>query len=449
MKKSIHIIYLQALLFPFMGCSEFLDAKPDKNLVIPSKTEDLQALLENVNVFNSTPALELVASDEYFNTNEGWLSYGSNMVQQAHIRNFDQMFEGVVTVVEWQRPYQQIYYANTCLEKAEQIKASNQAEQVALNNVIGSAKFKRAFAFFNLIKAFGAQYDPATSQSAVGIPLPLKADVTKIQPFSSVEATYGQILKDLNECIELLPDLPKYKTRPSKAAAHALLARIYLSMCDFEKARNHAQQGLKIQSDLLDFNSLSPGNSFPVPRANKEVVYHAEMVNYAGFSINQQTRIDTVLYNSYQTDDLRKTIYFVRRNTGAINFRGSYNGNSSLFAGLTVSEMLLIRAECNARLGNLSEAVLDLSTLLRSRYKTNKSESIPLSGKEMLIVKIMEERKKELVFKGLRWNDIKRLTRLGEGPTVLERRLNGEVIRTEMNPTNLVFPIPLEEITNR
>src|SRR5690606_29817483 len=111
--KKLHryIFFLALTLSPFLqGCDDFLDEKPDKNLVIPSKTEDLQALLENVTVFNSTPLLELVASDEYFNTDEGWLSYGNNMIQQAHVRNFDQMFDGVPTAVEWQRPYQQIYY---------------------------------------------------------------------------------------------------------------------------------------------------------------------------------------------------------------------------------------------------------------------------------------------------------------------------------------------------
>lgn len=445
--KICLLVFISALLL--YSCGDFLDAKPEKSLVVPNSTKDLQALLENLNIFNSTPALDIVAADEYFNTQEGWVSYGDNMLQQVHLRNLEQMFEGVITASEWYRPYQQIYYANTCLQKATEIVPVDNVEQMALDNVVGSAKFTRAFAFFNLIKVFGVQYDPVSSGSKQGIPLPMKPDVTQIRPFSSLEEVYVQILKDLHESISLLPDLPVHKTRPSKVASHALLARVYLSMGDYESAEEHSSLGLEINNRLLDFSLLNPKARFPIPMANEEVVYHSVALSYAGFGQSPETRIDTLLVSSYNENDLRKSLYYVSAANGAINFRGNFSGGASLFTGLTVGEMFLIRSECLARRGEIQKALEDLNVLMETRWRKGEYEPISLVGKDDVLDKILEERKKELVFRGQRWTDLKRFAKEGREPEKLMRLLGGQQFIFETLEENFVFPVPQEEIRNR
>ena len=48
--------------------------------------------------------------------------------------------------------------------------------------------------------------------------------------------TYDQIISDLETSIALLPNEVPLKTRPSKAAAEALLSRTYLHMAEYGKA---------------------------------------------------------------------------------------------------------------------------------------------------------------------------------------------------------------------
>jgi len=54
------------------------------------------------------------------------------------------------------------------------------------------------------------------------------------------------------------------------------------------------------------------------------------------------------------------------------SFKGSYSGanNSSLFGGIGVDEIFLIRAECFARNGDITSTITDLNTILIKRWKT-------------------------------------------------------------------------------
>lgn len=87
--------------------------------------------------------------------------------------------------------------------------------------------------------------------------------------------TYEQILNDLQESVELLPAQLTTPYRPSKAAAFALLARVYLAMGNYDKALLSAEECLKLHNSLLDYNSISTGATYPIPKLNAEVIYQA------------------------------------------------------------------------------------------------------------------------------------------------------------------------------
>ncbi|KEO71608.1 RagB/SusD family nutrient uptake outer membrane protein [Anditalea andensis] len=442
MKKytSLSILILAAGVM--LGCEEFLDAKPNKGLSTAESIEELQALLDNVSIFNVTPGLDIVAADEYFTSNAGWISYGRNMVQQAYKRNLSNVFEDEVNPSEWIWPYRQVFYSNIVLDKARSLSGEGQVPNTGIDRVIGSAKFCRAFAFYNLAQNFAGYYYPGTT--SIGIPLPLSPDVNHFPPFASLQETYDHIFGDLYEALELLPMVPRYKSQPSKAAAHALLARIYLSINDYERAENHADEVLKINEAMIDLNVLQGSGMYPIPVANEEVIYHAVTVSLIGFETNQETRVDTMLYQSYDIEDLRKTMYFIVRNNGAVNFRGSFSGNWNYFSGLTVGEVYLIRAECRSRRGDDVNALGDLNLLLRNRYKNSSFQD--KGNVDDILGLILTERRKELIFRGLRWSDLKRgATDKAE----LTREVEGETFRFAVSPENFIFPVPLEEFSFR
>src|SRR3546814_8248591 len=100
---------------------------------------------------------------------------------------------------------------------------------------------------------------------------------------SGLEETYRQILQDLHEASELLSEIQKYRTRPSKAAAFALMARVYLAIEDYDQALHYANACLQLHSMLLDFNELDAEAPYPVPLFNDETILLRILSNYASF----------------------------------------------------------------------------------------------------------------------------------------------------------------------
>lgn len=132
--------------------------------------------------------------------------------------------------------------------------------------------------------------------------------------------------------------------------------------------------------------------------------------------------------------------------TGGSTFKGSFNGDRSFFGGLTIGELYLIRAECYARKGNRIEALKDLNTLLKSRFSGNYIE-ISTSSSEEALARIISERRKELVFRGLRWSDLRRLNRDSRFRVTLTKTLNG--VTYTLPPQDTKYVLPIDEIEIR
>jgi starch-binding outer membrane protein, SusD/RagB family len=196
---------------------------------------------------------------------------------------------------------------------------------------------------------------------------------------------------------------------------------------------------LQINNSLIDYNSLSSSSSYPISRFNSEVLFHAAQLPtlvYSGWA-----RVDSNLYNSYASNDLRKTIYFKQFSDSTFYFRGSYDGSVSLFFGLAIDEVYLIRAECEARLGNISEAMTDLNGLMVNRWLTGTFTPFTATNSQDALNIVLTERRKELLMRDSRWMDIKRLNKEG-GNIDLTRNLNGLLYHLTANDNNFALPIP-------
>src|SRR5690606_8187723 len=113
-------------------------------------------------------------------------------------------------------------------------------------------------------------------------------------------------------------------------------------------------------------------------------------------------RISAELFNMYDENDLRRTLYFKTNTDGKPSFRGSYQGGQ-LFTATATDEMLLIKAECSARLNKTSDAKNALNLLLQNRYITGTFKAISVTDTDELLDIIIKERRKELLSRGLRW----------------------------------------------
>jgi hypothetical protein len=217
-----------------------------------------------------------------------------------------------------------------------------------------------------------------------------------------------------------------------------------MSMAEYATAGKCADSTLKYQNTLMDYNAISTTSSRPFTRTNVEVIYQNKVISYSTFS-STGTLIDSILYKSYAANDLRKAIYF-KSAVGGVNFKGSYDGTTNLFAGLTVDEMYLNRAECKARAGDATGALSDLNTLLKKRFKNGTFVAVTANDAKSALVKILAERRKELLYRGLRWMDLKRLNLEPDFAKTLTRVLNGVTYTLPPNDPRYVLPIPDEEI---
>jgi len=419
-----------------------LDAKPSSSLIIPTKVEDFQALLDNtdkMNLYHCGSAGEISSGD--FQT-----SYDAYLSSPAQDRNAytwainENYYDG--SDADWRNAYQRILFANVALEGLNKIPETS-INQQNWNNVKGSALFYRAYQFFDLAQAYCKPYSEK-ADADLGLPLRLASDISKTVKRSTLKETYEKIIADLNDALSLLPLNPLHKTRPSQPAVYALLARIYLSMGDYPNALINANLCLKLSNRLMDYSTLED-TDWPFPQFNDEVIYHCVL---GGTNASGIRNMDVVpeLLNLYDSNDLRSILYF-RKIFSNIYFKGSYDGSNMFFSGLAVDETLLIRAECNARSGSLTEALNDLNNLLRTRWvKTPAYVDFTSSDKEIVLSKILAERRKQLCFRGLRWQDLRRLNKEPNHEVTLTRSLNGVTYTLPPNDPRYIFPIDPQEI---
>lgn len=451
MKKLI-ILFL--LIQVMMGCKKqdaWLDAKSNKSDVIPSTLEDFQALLDNNSVMNSNyPSIGIVGADNSFVLDAVALTGGQVNERNAYKWSKDIYENSLDGGAHWQYPYQIIEYANVVLDG---LAESNISPNGSFNNIKGQALFFRSFAYYNLLQIYAKQYRKETANTDLGLPLKLSSDVNVIVGRSSIQAVYDQIINDLTLAERLLNDIPLFKTRPSKPAAHSLLAKVYLNMGNYAKAKEYADLVLSANNSLIDLNTLNTALTYPFPtfqsNTNTEILFYSTGV---GLTFNSLTNLLVAdeLYNQYDANDLRKTIFFRTNANLTHSFRGRYSAGQAIFCGLTTNEIYLIRAECLTRLGNYQAAMADINTLLRQRWKKDNGISRyanQVAGKENEALNIiLIERRKELPFNGsIRWEDLKRLNLDPRFSKTLTRTVNGQQYTLPPNDSRYVYPIPLLE----
>ncbi|MDR6919490.1 RagB/SusD family nutrient uptake outer membrane protein [Chryseobacterium sp. 2987] len=449
--KTIILIVLVSI--SFVSCKkqdEWLNKKSSKSDVVPSTLDDYQAILDNTDKMNDHyPSIGLVGSDNYTINDAEWNSMSYIAIKNMYVWAAD-IYEGIETgpISEWTSPYEIVEYANIVLEGIDKINAD--VNRTQWNSIKGSALFYRAFAFYNLAQLFCKPFDPQTADSDLGIPIRLNSDVNVKSMRSTVKKTYDQIVNDLLIAESLLPEIPLYKTRASKPAVRALLAKTYLLMGDYQNALKSAEATLSNNNALIDFNTLNVTNTYSFPNfndGNPEIIFYSTPDSYSLMSSSVQV-VAPDLYNSYMEGDLRKKVFY-RGSLPNISFTGKYTGVRRYFAGLGVNELYLIKAECFFRLGDLDRGMNTLSQLLKKRWDKDLNYITPkVSNVEDALKLIISERRKELPFtSNTRWEDLRRFNKDNRFATTLTKTVNGKIYSLPPNDPRYVYPIPPLEIS--
>jgi len=426
------------------SCSKYLDIQSNDGLVIPKTLEDLQKLLDNTLTMNrGIGSMGEISADDYF-LEQSVLDMQTDMDRLNYTwRNNLYNFSN-----DWSAGYAPVYISNLVLERLGKIErtAANAADY---DGIKGAALLAKSNQYLSLLWNYAKAYQSKTAASDLGIVLRNSSDMNDKSKRSSVLACYNTLLNDLRAASDLLQQKSAHVMRPSKATAYGLLARAYLSMAKYDSAYYYADRMLQIKNDLMDYNDpaqVDLTGTNPFSRYNKEIVGYYEQTSN-GTPLIRIAQLDTVLYLSFETDDLRKQAYFKPGPSGYQSFKGNYAVASSAwetvspFGGIAVDEVYLIRAECLARAGKPVEAQVDLNKLLATRYKAGTFKRYQLTLATDVLDLILRERRKELIFRGLRWMDIKRLNL--EGANIVQRRfLAGKEYRLEPNANRYALPLP-------
>lgn len=365
----------------------------------------------------------------------------------------------------WELYYRYIFRCNAALEG---ILNNNNLSKAVQQQLSGEAYFLRAWFNFYLLNLYG------------DIPLPQGTDPEKnrLLPRSSAQAVYELIINDLLKAQELLSaeyvdgQLKPYsgiaeRVRPSKWAATAFLARVYLYTGEWVKAE--AEASIVIAQTEL-FSLLPLGDIFL--KNSREAIWQIQPVDVgwntwegrsfhllappAGFSFEKPVYLNTFLLNTFELNDQRRTqwvdsliegndVYYfpVKYKVGEqTSFITSADALTEYSMMLRLSELYLIRAEARARQNNLADAVTDLD-ILRDRAELPLiADTNPGISQESLLEAIIHERQVELFTEwGHRWFDLKRINKINDVMSIVTPIKGGS-----WQATAQLLPVPYDEL---
>ena len=435
MKNKNKLFKIMAIItmYTFYGCSDILNEKSDYQLVTPVTVQDNQALLDKIsNMLGDNSISGEISSDDIYITDSDYNGVSYDADKRLYIWEPDYVARN--TGNDWSSCYSRINVCNTVLHNIQQYGIKNS------ENVKGQALVLRASIYLEAAQLWAPVFNKIKAGNELGLPLRLDPDFNQPSIRTSVQETYTQILRDLQTAIPLLPNNQISVSRASKQAALAYMARTYLFMGEYQNALNYAKEALQIKNELLDFNNLNFADSYPIKEMNTEVILPT-ILSYSPILGTNMAKIVSELYNLYENNDLRKVMFFRTNTAGEILFKGNYSGSSSRSSAIATDELYLIAAESYAQLDDVKNALLILNQLMVKRWKNGTFIPFTATDKTAALQLIAKERRKELLFRGIRWADLKRYNRDGKN-IFLQRTVNGKTYQLPPNDPRYALAIP-------
>ncbi len=451
MKTKYYKIGLIFLIFIVTSCSreEYLDIKP-KGILIPQTIEDFRLLLDNASSGGESFGVTLKHSLNIFQagdieiTDELADDFG---FAQSEINTYlfqEQIFPSPNDDASWEGYYNLILTTNIILDGLLEITDKADANEAA--KLIAEAKLHRAYAYFNLVNLYGLHYNESTATTDLGVPIREGSGLEDIDlTRANVQQVYDLILNDVTSSIDQLDDVQDLNLthRPSKAGAYGFLAKIYIYQGKYDLALTALTNAINLKNDLRnifddDFDFQSGARLLPRPVLDPEIVWHKQDFHFL-FPSQE-------LLNLYEFGDLRSDWYVPASSTPLgltvdtpLMIAKFINSNFS--KGINTPDLYLMRAECHARLNNITEANNDINTLRESRFLAPLYTPINITDQNELIQYVKDERRRELPGNGERTFDIKRYNLYDNDNISVTHTLRGNTAMLNPNSKNWALPI--------
>ena len=286
------------------------------------------------------------------------------------------------------------------------------------------AKIMRAWDHFILINTFAKAYNPETAATDGGVAIIDKYDLEATPTKSTVAQVYDFIIKDIEEALPYLQEEPVNVYHPSKAFGYALAARVYLFHRDWKKAKEAAEESLKLNNTLIDYIDLGAKGG-PTKVTTYAKGGNPEVLNYAymggptevlafcyGMLSPEMVQLfgqnDERLNQFFKTSD--NSVYYFDEGSGAALWNTSitYSKFQPMSVGMRTAEVYLILAEAKARLKDIPGAVQTLNQLREKRIKRAEAVLPEPATERAMVQAVIDERRKELISGFSRFWDLKR-----------------------------------------
>ena len=466
MKNLLYFISFFTLGIALTSCDSFLDKEPLSQIIDESADTaslytgaDAETGIAAVYSGMKTSQSELFFLDHYVNGDaQSDNSYaGADNPDNFQIDDYKISSTNRNISRDWKYFYGLIGTCNGVIERTPKAVGLDAGRR---DEIIGEASFMRGFLYFGMVQLWGGV--PIVTKPVPEITSDNFAEVYSIlYPDSKTQdEVYTQIINDLTTAVNQAPTAyGPTKMRGTKAAAHAILAKVYATRqpVDWNKVSEHADAVIASGFSLLpSYEQLWDG----MHENSAESIFELDCIGGATGSnwgssmfvgkdwkkFNTPTHDLVDLFDAEQ-DMVRKnsSILFQKItswtdvNWDISNYPFCYkmrntNGTQNQIL-LRLADILLLKAEALTELGQL-DAVSGAQyyvNLVRSRAKLAPTTA---TTADALRTAIAKERRLELAFEGHRWYDLKRTGKAIETMTALGYTLN---------ENKLLFPIPQGE----
>lgn len=432
---TIHssLLILTSCIFALSSCSDFLKEE-DKDKVIPRTMDQFESMLHQegfceVSWFYRS---DFMTDDVAENTNV--ITTAKNQYKNLYTWQYDVERTGDGGYAGenndmWGKLYNDIVVANYILERSDDIVDAD-IMQSRKHSLEAEAHFLRARAYFELVNIYATPYDAATATTAAGVPLREGTGITNNYSRNTIAQVYNQIENDLAKAIELFDKTSEQKSlwHPNKKAALLLLSRVYLYKSEWQKVVDTTTKLINLCPQGL--YAMNKNITDPIVRiANQEVLHTWGVI--AGTLVDNESEgvmseipkiyrvegsLSTPAYgvaedllDMYSENDVRPLLFF--KGASGKNVTAKWHPQFTALGGYTyrLAEAYLSRAEANAALGNVKEAMDDMKALLSKRIDGDYESLLPDASDLMAVRRfVLDQRRMELCFENHRWYDLRR-----------------------------------------
>jgi len=453
MKKISFILFIALSL----SCSKELDINPTTSVDAAQAKQSIDLLVTGAySLIGSGPGVSgggeegaLYSTDLLLNAD--LLASENYMQWKGTFNQYNEVSKKAISTTNstitrmWTKGYAAINMANTILASLSNAKETDR------NGFKAQALFLRGIIHFELLRFW---MEPSTN---LGVPLMTQAteDFAQIQlpARATIDACYTSIIADLTEAQTLLPAADDVYA--NKITAAAFLARVYLHKGDYNNALTNADAVISSGTYTLPgsveeaFNASSSESIFAIQQTTLNnagtandglTTFYACDPSVPGSASRGDVGINNQFINLYEPADKRLTllIYNGTCNKASVT-SAKWKDPYANISVIRLSEMYLIRAECNARLSSaVGDTPVNDVNAIRSKAGASAYGAVTLND-------ILLERDLELAFEGQRIHDYKRTAKQIAGVDN-----QGNPITIKYTDPQFIFPVPQTEInTNK